>query len=252
MQPLVYADFSCPECFVAHRQCAALEGAGVAVDWRAVESRPRLQVTPARRTEQERAGLAQRLADVADLLPPGDAVPQVSAVDPRTTPAVSAYAEVHGLAVAADVRAVLFDLYWRAGADLGDPGALRTPLTGPLLRSGAAADPLRESGWAISVTGGPVTTDAYRRIARWRAEWADLGRPPLPVVLVDGATLVGVDALHRLAKEVDRAGADAVPDGSDPYRYPDAELTPPRGWVSQTGGRWRTAYRVPHRVAEPA
>lgn len=247
---IVYADFTCPECFLAARLCAALESTGVAVDWRAVERRPAHPVTADRPAADEHDALARRLTAITDLLPPGEpAPPGVPGLDPRTGPAASAYAEAYGSPVARDVRRVLMDLYWRDAADIGDPNALRTPLVGPMLRAGAtAADPIREAGWAVSVTGGPVTTEAYRRLRDWRAEWERLGRPALPVVLLDGEVFTGTAAVHRLADEVHRTGARARAARPDPRRYPEVAVTPSRSWVSQVGGRWRNAYRV----AEPA
>ena len=50
----------------------------------------------------------------------------------------------------------------------------------------------------MHVDRGPVTTAAYRRIRAWRTEWQELGSPALPVLLVEGATLHGADALRRL------------------------------------------------------
>ncbi len=241
---LVYGDFTCPDCWLAEHRCGVLARQRVPVDWRAVEHTHRRAVTATRFSDGEREALARRLAELEDLLLPGETLPGVlPAVAPRTGPAVSAYAEAYGSPVAGDVRRLLFDLYWHAGADIGDPAVLRTPLTGPMLRAGALADAIRESGYAVSVTGDPITTEAYHRIRAWRAEWEDLGSPVLPLVLVDGATLIGADALHRLAKEIDRAGADVPTAADDPCRYPDVAVRPSPAWVSQVGGRWRTVHR---------
>jgi len=82
-----------------------------------------------------------------------------------------------------------------------------------MLRANAGSDSMRQVGYAVSVSRGPITTDAYRRINAWRDEWRHLDSPSLPVVLVDGATLVGVDAVRRLGKEIVYRGVDVSPLG---------------------------------------
>jgi hypothetical protein len=54
---VVYADFTNPQSRLASRRVDALRAAGVAVDWRAVESQPRVPVTGGHG--------AARLADLA-------------------------------------------------------------------------------------------------------------------------------------------------------------------------------------------
>lgn len=244
MSLVVYADFSCPDCYLAARRADILASAGVRVDWRAVECRPRLPIAGVRRTDVEEQHLRLRFAELADLLLPGETLPWVlPATVPKTEAAVSAYAEAYGSPVTDDVRRLLFDLYWNEAADIGSPTVLRTPLAGPMLRAGSSADPLRQIGYAVSVDRGPITTAAYRRIREWRAEWLALDGPALPVVLVDGATLHGEDALRRLGKEIVYANATLAPQMDDPRRYPAVLGRPSQAWVSQIGGRWRNVYR---------
>lgn len=246
MSLTVYADFTSPACYVASQYADALVAAEVAVDWRAVQAQPELPVTGRPLSEAEESATGRRFAELAAILAP-DPAPSWSMprMRPRTEAAVSAYAETYPSGVAADVRRLLFELYWRDGADIGSPTALRTPLAGPVLRAGVGADSMRQAGFAVSVTGGPVTSAAHRRIRDWRSEWLELGAPALPVVLVDGATLVELDAVRRLRKEVGYAGAELVSAPADPRRFPAVAGAPSPAWVSRIGGRWRHLYQLP-------
>lgn len=242
---VVYVDFGSPAGYLAARRADALLAAGVPVDVRAVQTCPGLPVSGSRLSAGEQDALAARFAALALLLVAGEELPwTMPGFVPRTEAAVAAYAAVHGSPAGEDVRRLLFELYWREGVDIGNPNALREPLAGPVLRAGSDADPLRQIGYAVSFDRGPITTAAARRIAAWRDEWAQLGRPELPVVLVEGATLTGVDAVRRLGKELTYVDADPAPVLADPRRYPAIEGRPPQSWVAQIGGRWRTLYRT--------
>lgn len=245
MSLIVYADFSCPDCYLASRRADALAVAGVPIDWRTVEHSPHLPVGGARLSAADHEAVAGRLAALEDLLLPGERLPWTAPASvPRTEAAVSAYAEAYGSGVADDVRRLLFELYWLRGADIGSPTVLRTPLAGPILRSHSRAEPLRGSGYAVTVDRGPITTEAYRRIRSWRAEWQELGSPALPVLLAGGATLIGDDAVRRLGKEIGYVDAQVDPALADPRRYPAVGDRPSASWVSEVGGRWRNAYRL--------
>jgi hypothetical protein len=244
MSLTVYADFSCPACYLASRRADALSAAGCAIDWRAVEHAPRLPVTGLRLSDTDRDTLASRFAAFDDLLLHGETLPfTMPGLVPKTEAAVSAYAEAYGTRVCDEVRRLLFALYWRWGADIGSPTVLRTPLAGPILRAGSNSEPLRASGYAVSIDRGPITTGAHRRIRSWRSEWQELAGSALPIVLSDGATLVGVDALRRLGKEIAYVGAEVEPEMDDPRRYPQISDHPSLSWVSQIGGRWRNVYK---------
>jgi hypothetical protein len=245
MNLIVYADFSCPDCYLAGRRADALSAAGVVIDWRAVEHRPHLPVAGRRLSAAEQDWLGQRFAVLQDVLLPGETLPwRMPAIAAKTEAAVSAYAESYGAGVADDVRRLLFGLYWSEGADIGSPTVLRSPLAGPILRGDSPAEPLRESGYAVSVDRGPITTDAWRRIRSWRAEWEELGCPELPVVLSGAAIVHGLDAVRRLGKEITYIEAAPQPELEDPRRYPRVNGRPQASWVSQIGGRWRNAYRL--------
>jgi hypothetical protein len=214
------------------------------VDWRAVEQQPRLAVGGRRLSSAERDRLTKRFGALRDVLLSEETLPwAMPTITPKTQAAVSAYAESYGAGVGDDVRRLLFRLYWSDGADIGSPAVLRVPLIGPMLRGDSDADPLRESGYAVSVDRGPITTEAYRRIRSWRTEWQELGSPGLPVVLAGGSTLTGLDAVRRLGKEVIYVEATTEPELEDPRRYPQGSGRPPAAWVSGIGGRWRHAYQ---------
>ena len=245
MSLTVYADVTSPECYHASRRVDALRSRGVEVAWCAVQARPRLQVTarPLSRAEQDE--LSARFAELEALLLPEEELPRaMPTVSPSGEACVSAYAEAVGAGVGDDVRRLLFDLYWRDGADVGQPAVLRSPLTGPILRGHSAAEPLRESGYAVSVDRAPITTSAYRRVRAWHVQWQQLGCPALPVLLAGAATLHGLEALRRLGKELDSVAATTSQGLQDPRRYPTQSVHPPASWVSQVGGRWRYCHRL--------
>lgn len=244
MNLVVYADFSSPDCYLASRRVDSLVAAGVPVDWRAVEGAPLMQFIGHRLPAMEQDAIADRFRMLDGLLLPGETLPwSMPRIVPKTEAAVSAYAEAHLGGVGDDVRRLLFELYWLRGSDIGNPAVLRTPLTGAILRASSDAAPLREAGYAVSVDRGPITAAAYRCIGSWRAEWQNLGSPRLPVLLVGGATLGGVDALRRFGKEITYVGAAVEPELDNPGRYPQVAVRPSAAWVSQIGGRWRNVYR---------
>lgn len=245
MSLIVYADFSCSDCYLTSRRVDTLAAAGVPIDWRAVERAPQLPVAGTGLSATDQQAVTERFAVLDSLLLSGECLPWTAPTCvPKTEAAVSAYAEAYGAGVADDVRRLLFELYWVHGVDIGSPNVLRSPLAGPILRSHSLAEPLRDSSYAVSVDRGPITTDAYRRIRSWRREWEQLGSPALPMLLTGGATLSGVDALRRLGKEIGYVDARLDAELDDPRRYPGVSVRPSASWVSQIGGRWRNAYRL--------
>lgn len=244
MSIVVYADFTCPHCHLAAQRAGVLAAAGVPVEFRAVELHPELPIGGTRLSAADQESMAGRLRWLQELLLPGEHLPTTPpAFTPKSEAAISAYAEAYGTPVADEVRRLLFDLYWREGADIGNPYVLRAPLAGPILRAGSAAAPLHDIGYAVGFDRSPITAEAYRRVRDWREQWRELACPEVPVVLVGGATLCGIDALRRLGKEIRYAGAELEPELPDPRRYPAVAGQPAPSWVSQIGGRWRTLYR---------
>ena len=238
MSVVVYADFTCPECYLAARRTDALAAAGANVEWRAIERERRLPVGGTPLAETELAELRTRFAILDDLLLPGERLPwSAPRVLARSEAAVTAYAEALGAGVGDAVRRLLFDLYWQQGVDIGSPAALRSPLAGPIRRGRSGVDALRYSGYAVSVDRGPITTAAHDQIAQWRQQWRDLGSPQLPVVLLGGATLTGLDALRRLGKESGYMDAPLEPgsEGALPKPKPRVNARPGPHWTSRVG-----------------
>src|SRR5699024_11190388 len=130
---------------------------------------------------------------------------------------------------------------WVDGADIGSPEVLRTRLAGPILRGTSPSSALRRSGFAVSGNRGPITTDAWRRIAAGRGEWAALDtRDPTVNTAEDGRQLAGDEALRWLEKEL--AGREIHVPSADPARYPEVVGRPGQSWVSGVGGPWARAW----------
>lgn len=241
----VYADFSCPECYLASRRADALAAAGVAIDWRAVERAPELPVAGRALDDDAQAALAARFTALQRLLLPDEELPWVApARQPRTEAARTALAEATGAGVADDVRRLLFGLYWRERADIGNPNVLRIPLAGAIRRGTSAVSALHESGYGVAPDRGPVSTVGWRLLREWSGAYRALHSPPLPVVLIDGAMLSGLDAVRRLGKEVVYADASPAEPAGDPRRYPELGVRPGEYWTSQVGGPWLSAHRL--------
>lgn len=243
MSVIVFADLSCPECYLASRRADVLAAAGVGVEWRAVEHRRELPVGGSALDADAAAELERRFAVLETLLLPGEELPWTRpSVLVRTEAAVTAMAEAQCAGVGDEVRRLLFELYWRDGVNIGSPAQLRAPLAGPIRRGRSQADALRYSGYAVSVDRGPITTGAFDLIRRWRDQWAELGSPELPVVLVDGATVHGVDAVRRLGKQIAYVHAPLDPPSPTPAVV--ARVHPGPGWTSRVGDPWRSDYQL--------
>jgi hypothetical protein len=243
---VVYADFGSVSCYLASLRADALAAAGVPVDWRAVETDPRLPVTGRRLDAAEHEALQHELGLLDRLLLPGEQLPvSLPAFRPNTRGAVSGYAEAYGAGVGDDVRRLLFDAYWTRGADIGSAETLRRLLAGPILRGSSTSLPLGESGYAVSPSRGPITTASWRRIRDWSKQRDALAARPLPLLVVDGWQPVsGKTALRRLEKEILRTAAAVDPVLPDPVRFPAVDDPPNFPWLSEFGGRWRHAWKT--------
>lgn len=196
----VYADFSCPACYLASLHQDRLVAAGLpAPDWRAVEHRPRLPVTGVRLDAGAQATRDRALDDIRALAWPGEALPaHAPGLLPHTGAAVAAYAEAYGAGVADLVRPLLFSALWIDGQDIGDPEVLRRLLPGAFRRGRRTSDPIRDFGYAVSSQRAPVTHLAYSLARRWQQDWLALGGA-VALTYVDGrTTLTGERALARL------------------------------------------------------
>ena len=220
MSAVVYADFSCPACYLASVRVDHLLAAGHTVpDWRAVEHRPRLPLTGLRLDPTARAIRDRELHKVRMLASPGEELPTIApAVLPHTGSAVAAYAEAYGTGVADLVRPLLFRAYWVEGRDIGDPEVLRRLLPAVFAQGSRTSDPVRDFGYAVTPQHGPITTAADRRIREWQQDWLALGTRVALTLTTGDTTITGAAVLSDLrvsvASEqalVAAAGTDAEP-----------------------------------------
>lgn len=202
MNAIVYADFSCPACYLASlRVDRLLAGGHPAPDWRGVEHTTRLPVTGIRLEASARTARERELTEIRALLRPGEELPATApGILPNTRAAVATYAEAHGAGVADLVRSLLFHSYWVDGMDIGDPEVLRRLLPDAFRQGRRTSDPIRDFGYAVTSQRGPITTDAHRRIRTWRQDWLALGTGVTLTLVTDATTMVGDRALERLVE----------------------------------------------------
>lgn len=237
---VVYGDFNCPWSYLAFRRASLLAADGLPVEWRAVEHDPRRPV-PTSLSSARFDGLHEEMDRVLALLLPGERLPyDLAGFVPWTDAAVAAYAEAHVAQVGARVRRVLFEAFWMHGIDIGDAKVLRTLLVDELRGSRSPAEAVREWGYPVDVTGGPLSTPAWRAVARWREAWLGHGKQVVPVVQEPGSpALHGVDAVEWLGRQVLARGLDPDPAG-DPAPEPATGQRglPDLGWTAAVGGPW--------------
>ena len=246
---VVYGDFNCPWSYLAFRRARALVAAGVEVDWRAVEHDP---WRPGRAADRSRRfdALHDEMDRVLGLLLPGEELPyDLTGFVPDTLAAVSAYAEARIAGAGWRVAEIIFESFWMHGIDIGRASVLRTVLADQLRGSASPSEAVREWGYPTDVTGGPISTAAWRLGLGWASEWGEDEKGIVPMlVLPDGRVLRGVDAVERLGGEllVERLVpvAPGVSSRPEPGRRSDeARELPDLGWVTSTGGHWLGRYR---------
>lgn len=235
----VYGDFNCPWSYLAFRRARVLAGAGVHVDWRAVEHDPWVPGGSSR-SRTRVAALQEEMHRVLAMLLPGEDLPyDLAGFVPWTRAAVAAYAESHVAGAAAPVGRALFESFWMHGHDIGDARLLRTILTDELRGSRSASEAVRDWGYPVDITGGPISSSAWRAMARWGAEWRETGKEVVPVVLVpDEEPFRGVDAVEWLGRQVHLRGLAPTPSAARRPRPPADRELPALGWVTAQGGPW--------------
>jgi len=200
---VLYGSFSCPWSYLASQRTDRIPAAVLRPAWRMIDP----DVAPGTRLaapgpQRDALGAERAAADleaVRELLLPGEHLPaRPPALVPHTGPAVVGYAEAVGAGVGDRVRRLLFDAYWLHGADIGLPDVLRRILQAPLRAGSSSSTPVREYGYAVTLTGGPITTDAHLRVRAWHAGWRATSADALPALTVDTTTTSGPAALTAL------------------------------------------------------
>jgi predicted DsbA family dithiol-disulfide isomerase len=175
---VLYGDFNCPFSALASSRAAELERGGVAtVDWRAVEHDSGLPRHGAEVNGDLADMLRGELAQINDLLRPGE--PRRSRLPVRQVNTALATERFAGTAVEArlSVRQEIFAAHWERAERIDDQAVLD--------RLGA----------------GPVDPTLA---AKWRHGWLAAKNPIVPVlVLPDGYISRGLGALSRLAAMLD-------------------------------------------------
>ncbi|HEX2892499.1 MAG TPA: DsbA family protein [Marmoricola sp.] len=232
---VVHGDFDCPWSYLAFRRAAILAGAGVEIDWRAVE-----REAGRRRPTDGFATVQEEMDHVVASLLPGEQLPyDLAGFMPRTSATVAAYAESYAAGVADSVRAVVFESFWMHGVDIGDAKVLRTLLVDELRCSASASEAVREWGYCVDVTGGPISTAAWQLVGAWSTEWRESGREVTPVVTVPGtAPLHGIDAVDWLGAQIAARGLTPEPPARPSTPPPSSRELPGLGWITEQGGRW--------------
>lgn len=204
----VYGAFADRLSHIASLRIDALRTAGEFTQWRAIRARPSTVVTARPRDEAAARALREAQTWHAEHALPTE--PTDFAAPPTVPcggPPTAAYAEAVAGGIDDHVRWALFTAYWRDGQDIGNPLWLREHLAVAFRHAPDAPDVVSRYGCAVSISGGPVSTAAWRLVREWQAAWHDLGAPRLPVV-VDGESLTsGYAALEHLGRMVARRGA---------------------------------------------
>jgi 2-hydroxychromene-2-carboxylate isomerase len=245
---VLYGDFNCPWSYLAALRSELLAADGVRVDWRAVEHDP-LCASRNRLPAADFEALQAERDRAVSLLSPDEWFPHVFAgFVPCTRPAVSGYAEACAADVSGRVRRLLFEAFWVNAVDLGDAKVVRSLLVDAIRSGSSDSEALREWGYAIDVTGAPITTPGHRLLRTWREEWLRVGAGTVPVLVADGGEpIIGTAAVQWLGEEITLRGLDVE---SAPATEPATDWIrrdlPDLSWTSQHGGRWNRAYQDAH------
>ncbi len=255
----LYGCFSCAWCYLASQR-SDLAGPAAGYDWRMVVPSRHLPVTGVRFDAAGHQHLQDELTTIRALLQPGEVLPaDAPGFLPNTGPAVAGYAEAYGAGVAGPVRRLLFDAYWTGGADIGNPEVLRRLLAGPIRAGHSTSWPLRDSGYAVSLAGGPITTEAYHHIRDWHKDWQLAAGGTVPALVAGGSTVTGTGVLVALGSAARRKplAAPASAAGGGPGRahwVPDANqdsFLPTDGPVYEGTGSISATGQARPTLAEP-
>lgn len=254
----LYGDFNCPWSYLAFRRAEVLASAGADVDWRAVEHAPWTPDGHDHRASQV-GELRREMGRVVDALLPGERLPyDLTGFVPHTRAAVAGYAEAYAAGVAEVAGTVIFESFWRQGLDVGDPRVLRILMTDQLRNGMSPSEAVRTWGYPVDITGGPISSVAWRLVRDWAQTWHDQPEQVVPVLLVQGARpLFGLDAVAWLGQTISahHLGLEPspAPTGHEAGCPPDCVELPALGWSSENGGRWLARRRrIPASPYHPA
>lgn len=241
MTLIIYGDFTELLSLVASLRADALIAQGHQVQWRAVVGRPSTTVVSRPRSDAGRSEIAQAATTWRESARPGEPgslARQAPGFVPYAGAAAAAYAEGVGAGIGDHVRYLLFESYWREHEDIGNPDVLRRLLTIPVLHAGAQSDVLREYGYAVSIAGGPVTSEAWRLRHSWEVAFRGLDRAALPVVTNEEDVYSGEEAIRFLGTLGEEP--HTLP-ATNPYPLPPMPTAARRHDVFRHGGRpiWR-------------
>lgn len=185
---VVYGDFNCPYSALAGERAARLERDGRArVDWRCVEHDPSIGPHDHPMTASHHDQYTSEIEHVRSLAVDGEAdgfrVPcrRLNTRDLNLTYASADTARRSSL------RQALFAAYWIHDVDLTDDSVVESVVVD--VPATSSTD-----------TGSPRSDVAEFFVRTWSAEWHDVGRGTVPVVVTDDGTVArGVDALELLA-----------------------------------------------------
>lgn len=199
----VYGSFTCPWSYLASQR-TDLWPRAARPSWRMLdtEAAPGAHLAAAgRRLDAgSAAATAADLERVRALLLPGEHLPaQSPSFVPHTGPAVVGYAEAVVAGVADQVRRLLFDAYWEQGLDIGVPEVLRRLLEAPLRAGTSQVRAVHDHGYAVTLTGGPLTGEAHRLLTTWHRAAPSSGSGGLPALTGHSVTPRGAAALYALA-----------------------------------------------------
>lgn len=185
---VVYGDFNCPFSALAAERSARLERAGLArVDWRCVEHDPSIGPNEYPLTGAHHDQYAAEIEHVRSLAVDGEADAfRVPSRRLNTRDLNHTYASAD-TGRRASLRQALFAAYWIHDLDVTDDAVLESLIDD--VPPTPSADP------------GSSRSDVAEFFVRtWSAEWHDIGRGTVPVVLTDDGTVArGLDALDLLA-----------------------------------------------------
>ncbi|HEU5144069.1 MAG TPA: DsbA family protein [Dermatophilaceae bacterium] len=205
-----YGDFTCPWSYLSWQRSEVLREHGLEVDWRTVEHDPWHHLAPESLVERHRTTHAA-LAQVQKHLLPGEHLPHpFVGIVPFTGAATAAYAEAVVAGVAPEARRILFQAFWHEGADLNNARVVRDLLAGLLRGRPSRSELVHRWGYAVDVTGGSLTSEAWRLVRDWRSEWKGFGQDVVPALSIDGGPWVhGEGVVDQLREELTARGLEA-------------------------------------------